>query len=308
MSLAEFRYALAAAVAVLDRIVARLLGLHGVPVTDAQRIVVADALLPHIAAARRTAYQLGVALAASQARAQKIELPPAPPVRPYERRAVVTVLEDATRIGDPGPRRAVVTVDGKPVTAATNKPKVSVAIMDPQTRREQKVTVTVTDTNRRDPQVVRVIGSKVAATAQRHVRMAAREVVADTADSVEKISGRRVGWARVLTGAESCPWCAMLASRGPVYTSQDAALFATARSGQFSTQEQRAYHTNCDCIATIVVEGRDWPGREQYEQLEQLWAESTRGVYGDDAITAFSAAVKQTHLHRLPATVPASLD
>ncbi|WP_315118545.1 hypothetical protein [Corynebacterium matruchotii] len=33
-----------------------------------------------------------------------------------------------------------------------------------------------------------------------------------------KPGGKVLGWARVLTGAESCAFCAMLASRGPVYS------------------------------------------------------------------------------------------
>lgn len=48
--------------------------------------------------------------------------------------------------------------------------------------------------------------------------------------------GRRVRFARMASGAETCQFCLMLASRGFVYTSEEAAGY------------QGHYHANCDCV------------------------------------------------------------
>lgn len=69
-----------------------------------------------------------------------------------------------------------------------------------------------------------------------------------------------VGWARVLAGETNCAFCAMLASRGPVY-----------RSGLTAGFEA---HDNCDCQMVMVVKGEHWPGEEQYAELKRLWRDA----------------------------------
>jgi hypothetical protein len=108
-----------------------------------------------------------------------------------------------------------------------------------------------------------------------HVQQPAREVVKTAADSQAGI-----GWARVLTGATSCAFCAMLASRGPIYTSERAAL---SRGG--STADQ--YHPGCDCIADLVTDFDTWEHRESYEQLEELWQTATERQSNKAARNAF---------------------
>jgi hypothetical protein len=55
------------------------------------------------------------------------------------------------------------------------------------------------------------------------------------------------GWARVPTGAETCNWCLILASRGGVYhTSQSAG-------------RDRKYHGMCDCQPVLVRGPADYP-------------------------------------------------
>lgn len=334
----------------LARTVRRLLHLHGVPVTDAQRTALARALHPHITRARVQAHAYGTRRLAAQARTVGVSVPPAP-VRPYPIASVVTVLENATRIDDPGPRsRTRVTVnpttppsergrarvstqEAEPDAPRRGRAKVSVQLLDEQTRRAKRATVEITDANRHDPQVVKVVTAKVAASVERHVRMSSREAVTDAvralsdlreareraiaasteralaarrdaiaagdyvpggrratapdrtspADAdVEPAEGKRIGWARVLTGDENCAFCAMLASRGPVYTSKKTATFAGTSVD--------AYHDFCDCEAVLVVEGRDWVGRAQYDQLEQLWIESAAGTSGKDSVKAFARA------------------
>lgn len=98
---------------------------------------------------------------------------------------------------------------------------------------------------------------RLATSSARHIKQASRDVVPDTAYR------NQVGWARQLTGKENCSFCAMLASRGAVYT-EDTAL--TKRDGS-------KYHDHCDCTATLVV-GGPWEGMEQAEGLYTLWKKS----------------------------------
>lgn len=109
-----------------------------------------------------------------------------------------------------------------------------------------------------------------------------------------KPGGKVLGWARVLTGAESCAFCAMLASRGPVYSEDTVVTTGKPRevrprqvhyrnpgatgghtyvSG--SRREGEKYHDHCDCIAVLVVKGASWNGEQQYHALKDLWDDAT---------------------------------
>ncbi|MDV2477167.1 EndoU domain-containing protein [Rhodococcus zopfii] len=114
----------------------------------------------------------------------------------------------------------------------------------------------------------------------------------------QPLDGAVLGWARILTGRESCGFCAMLASRGPVYRSE-----ATASS----TAGGRAFHRNCDCITRAIFQGRDWEGRAEYERLEQLWITSTIGHSGASARKAFNEAFAQARAQDGEQFVPASM-
>ena len=108
-----------------------------------------------------------------------------------------------------------------------------------------------------------------------------------------KPGGKVLGWARVLTGAESCAFCAMLASRGPVYSEDTVVTTGKPRevrprqvhyrnSGagghtyvSGSRREGEKYHDHCDCIAVLVVKGASWNGEQQYHALKDLWDDAT---------------------------------
>ena len=109
-----------------------------------------------------------------------------------------------------------------------------------------------------------------------------------------KSGGKVLGWARVLTGAESCAFCAMLASRGPVYSEDTVVTTGKPRevrprqvhyrnSGATgghtyvsgSRREGEKYHDHCDCIAVLVVKGVPWNGEQQYYDLKDLWDDAT---------------------------------
>ncbi|TWS25359.1 hypothetical protein FK268_09210 [Tsukamurella sputi] len=110
---------------------------------------------------------------------------------------------------------------------------------------------------------------QIAANLARHALAAGRDAIVATAEQ----QGEEVGWARVLTGAENCAFCMMLVSRGPVYRSQRSAGFRA--------------HTHCDCSCTLVFHGKRWHGQDDYERLEDLWAEVTRGESGKGKFDAW---------------------
>lgn len=112
----------------------------------------------------------------------------------------------------------------------------------------------------------------------------------DNGDLVEVPNNARpliypVGWARVLTGAENCPFCIMLASRGPVYTSRSHASTVGKRERYDyedykgrkrkvtrRVEDREKYHNNCDCTVVPVYDAKaDWQGKEQYKALDKAW-------------------------------------
>ncbi|MDK8726756.1 hypothetical protein [Corynebacterium amycolatum] len=122
------------------------------------------------------------------------------------------------------------------------------------------------------PRVIEQMSARLTRTLMRHTLNAGRKAVADTAHlgrvrnaTTKRPIGRRIGYARVLTGRESCAFCAMLASRGPVY-SEDT---ATRRA------DGRRYHDGCDCRAVLVIEGQPWEGEQEFHRLQAAWREAT---------------------------------
>jgi hypothetical protein len=141
----------------------------------------------------------------------------------------------------------------------------------------------VTSANRRDTLVVEKVGASIVRAAERHAQQPARDMVQKVADDWPGVA-----WARVLTGARSCYFCAMLASRGPVYTSETAAKF---RGGQRVDR----YHDGCDCEVVLVQNYSTWEGRRAHKLLAELWEDSTEGTSGRRSMNAFRRAYeKQT--------------
>lgn len=85
---------------------------------------------------------------------------------------------------------------------------------------------------------------------------------------------RALGWARVTSGTP-CFFCAMVASRGPVYKSRGTAGFRA--------------HDHCACsVEPVYSRSQAWPGNSR--QYQALWNESTRGSQGKDSVRAFRKA------------------
>lgn len=113
--------------------------------------------------------------------------------------------------------------------------------------------------------------TQTAGAVLRHVQNGGRETVHRTVLRDD----RAHGIARVTDG-HPCHFCAMLASRGPVYKSEMTADFKA--------------HDSCGCGAEPVyaAAGYDWPG--QAARWADLWTESTAGLSGDKARNAFRKA------------------
>lgn len=109
-----------------------------------------------------------------------------------------------------------------------------------------------------EDQVKLVMANRLIAGAARHSKQASRDLVQRTADK------NSMRWARQLTGAENCVFCAMLASRGAVYTKQTVT----------STGDGRRYHDHCDCTAVLVPNPDSWDGKEEADELYRLWDKS----------------------------------
>lgn len=99
---------------------------------------------------------------------------------------------------------------------------------------------------------------EIAAKVERHVMAAGRNAIEDGTNH----DPDALGWARVPSGAETCAFCTMLTSRGPVYKSRAS---ATERA------DGEPYHDRCDCVPAPVFDRNNWPGRDEYVAAKALW-------------------------------------
>lgn len=96
---------------------------------------------------------------------------------------------------------------------------------------------------------------------------------------------RPKAWARVLTGAENCGMCVMLASRGAVYLTEESAGARQRVWKDVNTGASRyinSFHPNCDCMVVPVYDRNDWPGMEQQEQLEEIYEKAIDQEWEDE--------------------------
>jgi hypothetical protein len=113
--------------------------------------------------------------------------------------------------------------------------------------------------------------------------------VEDDAPATENSKEIR-GWARVATGAETCAWCLMLVSRGPVYMDAkkagldlyDSDAESMVASGTDVSDLMNQWHPNCDCIVVPVYKQQSWPGAVASKKAEAAWINATK--VADDLI------------------------
>lgn len=102
--------------------------------------------------------------------------------------------------------------------------------------------------------------------AQRLVVQPARQTITLNVDG----DPGRPKWARVPTGAKTCAFCLMLASRGAVYDTDR------------SAGRMHHYHADCDCEPTPIWEGDDFPDGYDPDALYERY-NAARAVAGGDS-------------------------
>lgn len=119
-----------------------------------------------------------------------------------------------------------------------------------------------------DAAAVRMVGST-----QYLALEGGRSVMQQSIDADE----RATGWSRI-TDNDPCAWCAMLASRGPVYKS--------GKTAGDPRQGGNRYHDACACQAWPAFT-LDEPFVGRAEDLYEDWLRETRGRGGKHAVNAF---------------------
>ncbi len=123
------------------------------------------------------------------------------------------------------------------------------------------------------------------------------------------------GWARVATGRETCGFCMMLVSRGPVYRSASGAgldlddtsaqeLLENGSEAEIDAVMKR-WHAGCDCKVVPVFNRASWAGRDAYLRAERIWKNATKGYRGQDAINAFRRAIERGDVDLLAMSIAA---
>ncbi|WP_031513687.1 hypothetical protein [Streptomyces sp. NRRL F-5123] len=98
---------------------------------------------------------------------------------------------------------------------------------------------------------------------------------------------RAIGYIRLSRTGTPCGWCAMLISRGAVYSSAKAAEFADGDK----------YHDNCHCYAEPVFSRGQYQSSPAYElnrRYAELWPKVTHGLSGKAAVSAWRRNIRQT--------------
>lgn len=130
------------------------------------------------------------------------------------------------------------------------------------------------------PTDARKIMESNARAAQRHVLNGARGVV----DDILQRDPATSGYMR-LTDGDPCYFCAMLASRGPVYKDDS----FDDSDPRFSGAGDQKVHDGCGC-SLVPIYGSGQVALTQWKKYERLWQASTKGTSGAAAVKAFRSA------------------
>lgn len=253
--------------------VRRTIRQHGVPTNDNELLLLATSLSHELRPQRHRAWELYRRYYVSEALRNGVVADAFAPERLYPTKAMVS-----------GIRRALEWDEGTP------GPTVNLELLDPETKRLSMSKLDVTSANRRDKRVVDKFTDKLQPTVERHMLAAGRDAMVDSVESAARKSRVKITdnsttdlrWARVLTGGENCPFCAMLASRGPVYHNATTALI------DGKSVRMDAYHDNCDCIAVPVFgDDTQWQGYAQWQALEAKWQKLTEKHFSRGKYRAF---------------------
>jgi len=262
MLLGAYRIALDSVRAAAEAAVTRLiLSLYDRDDRDASIRALTPALTEVVRANRREAYGLAGEMMRGQARSQGAPDPYVPSQSGYSEASVRSVLDEDLR-GSPDEAVQIIA------------PRLGQHVEDSA---RQTVVRAVEDGREPATDAARARRSRDALSKDQFDELAERRAEAgeDFADweAAGELGHMATAYARVLTGAENCGFCVMLASRGPVYSSAESAGERRA-SEILDTRNERfinSYHPNCDCLVVPVYSYADWPGREQWRELEKFY-------------------------------------
>ena len=113
--------------------------------------------------------------------------------------------------------------------------------------------------------------------ADKYVKQPGRNTVAANAKR------ENVRWARVPTGAKTCSWCLVLASRDAVYHSKEKAGGPGHR-----------YHGDCDCVPTRIGKASDYPEGYLPDNYYEMYQAARNEAQSGD-IKDISAAFRRLH-------------
>ncbi|WP_368918201.1 hypothetical protein [Corynebacterium striatum] len=254
----------------VEVLIGEYLAKNGVPQSVQAVSHMAEDLFPEVSRYRRKMYRQQVVEMGKAAAAHGVEVSPAK-LDSYDVNALYTALSDA--VGLTPKSRAFVQVE----------------FLDEETQKSVRRKVLIRKADAFDPVVVDEVTKRLGARVGRHIRSGARKAVSNTAMVGQARDARtkrpvKMGYARVLSGSENCSFCAMLASRGPVY-SEDT---VTRR------RDGRKYHDHCDCQGVLVFKGYSWEGEEQYRKLEAAWMESDKGDGSAATLARFNQKIAET--------------
>lgn len=121
----------------------------------------------------------------------------------------------------------------------------------------------------------------VAAAAMRHAAGGGRDAI-DAAILADRLA---LGYQRI-TSEKACAFCALLASRGPVYKSPLSGS-RTVRDGK-----PEPFHDGCGCVVEVVYDA-DTALPAASAKFAALWETSTEGLSGKAARNAFRVAYER---------------
>lgn len=94
-----------------------------------------------------------------------------------------------------------------------------------------------------------------------------------------------VGWARVPSGAKTCTWCLILASRDAAYASK--------RSASRGSDGDK-YHGDCDCQPVRIARGDDYPDGYLPENAYEMY-QTARDESGSGDIRDIAASMRRLY-------------
>lgn len=130
--------------------------------------------------------------------------------------------------------------------------------------------------------MIRVDQAKLESATQRLVLKPARVTITDSVN-LDKVL---VGYARIPTGDNPCAFCLLLASRGPAYASEHAALY--------KGMSMDTYHDDCYCVATPIFKGDKLPEGYDPKALGKKYAAARNDTTDEDIAKVLARNPKLT--------------